>query len=141
MPVQNIRAYNNLIIRDYSPSVSVCSRYIGLRVFSRLSYLGMNRFKLYCKFRDAFVCAHPDTKKDAAYTLAQERRNECKHNEGEVKACIRTRTAKRKGRESQLLHMWARLSKPKDVHQEEVSRKVCDTNNEASTSESATEQL
>lgn len=71
------------------------------------------RYKLYKDFKDAFISAHPDLKRDLAYKRAQELWNNCKKNEEEVKNLIRVWHARAGEKNSRLMSMWARAAAPK----------------------------
>jgi hypothetical protein len=66
--------------------------------------------KLYVEFKNAYIAAYPDMKKDIAYKTLQKLWNECKRSTDDVKRNIlkfKTITANRQGK---LLSMWCKTA-------------------------------
>ena len=71
------------------------------------------RYKLYCNFKDAFVAAHSDLKKELALKRAQEQWNSIKRDNEEVTKWTKLYHSKAADNKGRLLSMWARASVPR----------------------------
>ena len=66
--------------------------------------------KLYLEFKDAYISAYPDLKKDLAYQNLQKIWNDCKSKKDDIKHNIvkfKTITANRRGK---LMSMWSKVA-------------------------------